>query len=158
MALKFSTGLKNQMLNSIRGAVTTTASLEHGCLWIYSGTQPATADAAATGTALLKITVSSGAFVHGSATNGLDFDAAAAGVLSKAVAESWSGLGLADGTAGWFRYVGNPEDILGISTTLPRIDGRVSTSGAEMTLSTLSVVTGATVSVDSFTMSFPSTL
>lgn len=158
MALKISTGLKDQMLGAIKGAVTTTASLEHGCLWIFSGSQPANADAAATGTALLKITVGSGAFSHGVATNGLDFDGPTAGVLSKAAAESWSGLGLSDGTAGWFRFVGNPTDALGVSTTLPRIDGRVSTSGAEMNLSTLNVVTGATVTVDSFTMSFPSSL
>ena len=31
----------------------------NGCLWIYSGSQPATADAAATGTQLVKITVGS---------------------------------------------------------------------------------------------------
>lgn len=159
MALKMSTALKNQMMNSIRGEIAaSTYSLKNGCLWIFSGSQPATADAAATGTALLKITVSSGAFVHGSATNGLNFDSPAAGVLSKAAAESWSGLGLSDGTAGWFRFVGNPTDDLGISTTLPRIDGRVSTSGAEMTLSTLSIVTGATVTIDSFAINFPSTL
>lgn len=157
--IKFSTGLKNQLMNSIKGEIAaSTYSLKNGCLWIYSGSQPADADAAATGTALLKITVSSGAFVHGSATNGLDFDSPAAGVLTKAAAEVWSGIGLADGTAGWFRFVGNPTDALGLSTTLPRIDGRVSTSGAEMTLSSLSVVTGATVTVDSFSMSFPSTL
>lgn len=159
MALHFSTGLKNQMLSAVKGEIAdSTYSLKNGCLWIYSGSQPATADAAATGTALLKITVSSGAFVHGTATNGLDFDAPVAGVLNKAAAEVWSGAGLADGTAGWFRFVGNPTDDLGVTTTLPRIDGRVSTSGAEMTLSTLSIVTGATVTIDSFAMNLPSTL
>lgn len=159
MALHFSTGLKNQMLSAIKGEIAaSTYSLKNGCLWIYSGSQPATADAAATGTALLKITVSSGEFAHGTATNGLNFDAPAAGVLSKAAAEVWSGVGLADGTAGWFRFVGNPTDDLGVTTTLPRIDGRVSTSGAEMTLSTLSIVTGATVTIDSFAMNLPSTL
>jgi len=158
MALKFSTGLKDQLLNAIRGAVAATYSLEHGVLHIYSGSQPATADAAATGTALLKITVGSGAFSHGVATNGLDFDASSAGVLSKAAAETWSGVGLADGTAGWFRFVGNATDALGVSTTLPRIDGRVSTSGAELNLSNLSIATGATTTVDSFSISWPSTL
>jgi hypothetical protein len=162
MALKFSTGLKNQMFNAIRGAVATTYSLEHGIIRIYSGSQPASADAAVTGTLLMEVTVSSGAFVHGSATNGLDFDAPVSGVMTKAVAEVWSGIGLAAAgtgtTAGWFRFCGNPTDDGSISTTLPRIDGRISTSGAEMVLSNLSIVTGATTTVDSLTLSWPTTL
>lgn len=159
MALKFSTGLKNQLLSAIKGEIAaSTYSLKNGCLWIYNGSQPATADAAAIGTPLLKITVSSGAFVHGSASNGIDFDAPAAGVLSKAAAEVWSGLGISDGTMGWFRFVGNPTDDLGVSTTLPRIDGRISTSGAELNVSNLTVTTGATTTIDAFSLAFPSTL
>lgn len=162
MALKMSTGLKNQLWNSIRGAVTTTASLEHGIIYIYSGSQPASADAAATGTLLMKITVASGAFVHGSATNGLDFDAPSAGVMTKAAGEVWSGVGLAAAgtgtTAGWFRHSGNPDDNQGISTTLPRIDGRISTSGAEMSLSNLTIVENATTTVDTYSLAWPSTL
>lgn len=153
MSLKFSTGLKNQMLNAIRGAVDATYSLEHGVIYVYSGTQPASADAAVTGTLLLKITVSSGAFSFGSATNGLDFDASAAGVLSKAAGEVWSGVGIAAGTAGWARFMGNATDDLGISTTLPRIDGRVATSGAEYNLSNTSVAVGAIITLDSLTIS-----
>jgi hypothetical protein len=162
MALKFSTGLKGQMFNSIRGAVSTTASLENGVIYIYSGSQPATADAAATGTLLMIVTVSSGAFAHGSPTNGLDFDASVAGVLTKAAAEVWSGIGLeAAGTgttAGWFRHCGNPTDNQGISTTLPRIDGRISTSGAEMSLSNLTIVQGASTTIDTYSLSWPATL
>ncbi len=157
MALKFSTGLKHQLLNAIKGAVTTTASLENGIIWVYSGSQPADADSAATGVALLKITVGSGAFAHGTSTNGLNFNAAAAGVLTKTSAV-WSGVGLANDTAGWFRFVGNPTDALGASTTLPRIDGRVSTSGAELNMSNLVVAVGATSTIDSFTLNFPATL
>lgn len=157
MALKFSTGLKNQLMNSIRGAVATTFSLENGVLWVFSGTQPADADSAATGTPLLKITVSSGAFNHGTGTNGLNFSAAAAGAMAKTAAV-WSGLGLAADTAGWFRFCGNPTDNLLVSTTLPRIDGRVSTTGAELNMSNLSVVVDATSTIDSFTLAFPATL
>lgn len=162
MALHFSTGLKNQLFGAIRGAVTTTASLEHGCIYIYSGSQPATADAAATGTLLMKATVSSGAFVHGTATNGLDFAAPAAGVMTKDSGEVWSGVGLAGAgtgtTAGWFRHCGNPDDNQGVSTTLPRIDGRISTSGAEMSLSNLTIVEGASTTIDTYSLSWPSTL
>jgi len=157
MALKFSTGLKNQMVGAIKGAVTATASLEHGVAYLYSGSQPADADAAVTGTLLMIITVGSGAFTAGVGTNGLDFDVAA-GVISKAAGEIWSGVGIADGTAGYIRFCGNATDAGGVSTTLPRIDCRVSTSGAECNLSNLSIVTGATVTLDSFSAAFPSTL
>lgn len=162
MALKFSTGLKNHLFDAIRGAVTTTNSLEHGVIYIYSGSQPATADAAATGTLLMIVTVGSGAFAHGTATNGLDFSAAAAGVLTKDSGEVWSGVGLAAAgtgtTAGWFRHCGNPTDNQGVSTTLPRIDGRISTSGAEMSLSNLTIVEGASTTVDTYSLAWPTSL
>jgi hypothetical protein len=162
MALKFSTGLKNQLFGAIKGAVTTTASLEHGVIYIYSGSQPATADAAATGTLLMIATVGSGAFAHGTATNGLDFAAPAAGVMTKDTGEVWSGVGLAAAgtgtTAGWFRHSGNPADNQGISTTLPRIDGRISTSGAEMSLSNMTIVSGASNTVDTYQLSWPASL
>ena len=160
--LKFSTGLKGQLFSAIRGAVDATKSLEHGIIYIYSGSQPATADAAATGTLLMKVTVGSGAFAHGTATNGLDFDASVSGVMSKAAAEVWSGVGLAGAgagtTAGWFRHCGNPDDNQGVSTTLPRIDGRISTSGAEMGLSNLTIVEGASTTVDTYSLAWPATL
>lgn len=155
MALRLSTGLKNQMLNAVRGAVTTTASLEHGVMYIYSGSQPATADSAPTGTLLAVITVGSGAFSWGQATNGLGFDAAVDGVLTKATAETWSGVGLANGTAGWFRIMGNATDNLASSTTLPRIDGRISTAGAELNLVNTQIVTGVPVVIGSASLSFP---
>jgi hypothetical protein len=158
MALKFSTGMKNQLLGAIRGAVTATASLEHGVIYIYSGSQPATADAAPTGTLLGIATVSAGAFAWGTATNGLDFDAPSSGSMGKAAAETWQFVGIAAGTAGWFRFMGNAQDNLSTSTTLPRIDGRISTTGAEMNLSNLSIVIGATTTIDSFTIAWPATL
>ncbi len=155
MALKFSTVLKNQMVGSIKGAVSATASLEHCVGRLYSGTQPATADSAVIGTLLLTFTVASGAWASGG-VNGLDFDVSA-GVITKSALETWSGIGVSDGTAGWLRFC-QGDDAGGISTTLPRIDCRVSTSGAEATLSTLSIVTGATVSLDSFSAAFPTSL
>ncbi len=157
MALKFSTGLKNQLVSAIKGAVTATASLEHGIGFGYSGSQPANADAAATGTLLIRFTVGSGAFTAGVATNGLDFDVAD-GVITKSSSETWSGVGIADGTIGWIRFCGNATDAGGVSTTLPRIDCRVSTSGAECNLSNLSIVTGATTTIDSFSAAFPASL
>lgn len=123
----------------------------NGILEIYSGSQPADADTAESGTKLLRITVSSGAVTPGVATNGLDFDAPSGGVLSKAAAETWSGVGLATGTAGWFRFYTNMYHT-GSGTSKVRFDGSVSTSGAQLNLSSLSIVEAATTTIDTFTV------
>lgn len=257
MTLNISTGLDNQAFNAVRGAVSAAASLQGGYIAIYSGTQPASADAAATGTLLLKITNASGAFIPGSyqttdddyvcasqavtsgvnmslngagagtlgvgyhvsitsagtedlrtanfritgtgnndeaiveyidggnnavvyttncfktvteiyprkpavfesnvkvgygITNGLYLDLAASGAIAKHSSQIWSGIGIATGTAGWFRFYGANTDAGGTSTTLPRLDGRISTSGAEMNLSNTSIVISASQTITSFTI------
>jgi len=121
---------------------------------IYSGSQPAGADSVETGTKLARITVSSDAFVAGTATNGLNFDEAAAGVLSKATGEVWSGEGLADGTAGWFRMYDNAA-VAGASTTEIRLDGSVATSGGQFNMSNTSITDGGTTTVDSASLTMP---
>lgn len=120
---------------------------------VYAGTAPADADAAeGAGTLLLKITVSSGAVTPGTATNGLDFDAIVAGVLSKSSAV-WSGVGLSTGTAVWWRLYDNGE-ITGASTTAKRCQGLIGTTGKTMLLSSTSIVTSVTTTLDiaNFTM------
>ena len=156
MAVKLSTGLKHQMLNAVRGSVTGTASLAAGVIYIYDGVQPTSPDDAPSGTLLAIITVGSGAFTWGVSTNGLDWDAPAAGVLSKAAAETWSGVGLAAGTARWFRAMGNATDNLGSSTTLPRLDGRCANAGAELNLVNTQVEVGVPVVISSATLQFAS--
>jgi hypothetical protein len=97
-------------------------------------------------------------FVHGTPTYGLEFGTAAAGSIAKAAAETWQITAVATGTAGWFRFVANAADSLALddAEAYPRIDGRISTTGAEMNLSNLSLVAGAITTVDSFTIAFPS--
>lgn len=254
--LKFSTGLKHQSFNSLRGALSAAYSLAGGWIGLYSGTQPATADAAATGTLLAKITQASGTFVAGAyqtydvdglcqtqspavpgaltldgitagtlgvgyyvtisgtgnesnkifritgtgnndedlieylqgpsyatvsskhtfktvseiyasaatadaitagygITNGLFLGAASSNKIAKHANQVWSGIGIAAGTAGWFRFYGAAADDGSESTTLPRLDGRIATSGAEMNLSNLSVVIYAPITLDTFTLSWP---
>lgn len=126
---------------------------KHSVLEIYSGTQPATADTAESGTKLLRITVSSGAFTAGSPTNGLLFAAPAAGVISKSTAV-WSGVGLASGTAGWWRLYDNAYTT-GISTTGIRMDGNCATSGGDLNMASLSVTLAATTTIDSFAITQP---
>lgn len=128
--------------------------LQNGYMMIYSGSQPATADTAYAGTELIKITVSSGAFVAGTETNGLEFTTSADGEIEKS-AEVWSGVGLTAGTAGWFRFYANATDAGGLSTALPRIDGSVGTSGADLNMSSTTIALGATYTIDSFKFTMP---
>lgn len=77
------------------------------------------------------------------------FSDIASGIIEKAVGEVWSGVGLADGTAGYFRYV-RDDDTGVLSLTEPRIQGVVSTSNAPLTIKNINIYAGATVTVDSF--------
>lgn len=153
--LKFSTKLLNVVNDAIR------TSLAAGAIYVYSGTQPVNANAAPTGTLLGIATVGAGAWTAAVSTaNGLDFAASSAGVLSKSPTETWQFVGLADGTAGWFRFVSGvaADSLTDDVSTYPRIDGRISTSGAEMRLSSLTIVQGATTTIDSCSISWPASL
>ena len=121
---------------------------------VYSGAQPATADLAESGTKLLRITVASGAFTPGSPTNGLNLGDAAAGITSKETGEVWSGVGLAAGTAGWFRCYSNAY-VTGASETAERFDGLCGVGANELRLSSLSIAVGATTTVDTGTVTQP---
>lgn len=129
--------------------------LRNGTLSIYSGSQVANADTAASGTLLCKHTLSSGAFTAGSEANGLEFGDAASGAIDKASGEVWSGVAVATGIAGWFRFSGNETDAHGASTTLPRIDGSCGTSGADLNLSTTAFTSGQTYTIDQFKITMP---
>lgn len=152
MAERLSTGLVNALLDT--GSLR--ATMADGVLDVYSGTQPATADAVETGTKLLSITLASGAFTGGVATNGLEMEASAtSGVLEKSASEVWSGDGIAAGTAGWFRWYDN-DYTTGASTTAVRADGSVGTSSAfEMQMSNLSITIGGETIINSFSYTIP---
>ena len=150
MPLRLSTGLRDGLLGSddFKGLLTDCV------IEIYSGSQPASADAAETGTKLCRITVGSGAFTGGQATNGLEFGTPSAGVINKASAETWSGVGLADGTAGWFRCYANAYTT-GASTSAVRFDGTVGTSGQQLNLSSVAIKTGVPVYITDFPVTLP---
>lgn len=152
MAIRLSTGLRNGMLDDTGMK----EAMADGIIEIYSGAQPANADAAVQGTKLMEITVDAGSFTPGTATNGLEFGDPANGTVAKAAAETWRGVGLADGVAGWFRMKGNATDTGGISTTLPRIDGTIAKTGGDMSISNVNIVTGQPNTVDVFQFTLPS--
>lgn len=144
MAFKESTGLRNKNLDT--GSIKSILNL--GFIKIYSGAAPATADAAVTGTLLCTIS-------NNSTGTGLTFDTAAAdGAISKNAAETWSGVNAATGTAGYYRFVA-PGDDGTSSTTQARLQGEIGTAGKELNLSSVSLTSGATQTIDYYVYARP---
>ena len=139
MTIKESTGLRNRTLDT--GSYKSRLAL--GFIKIYTGAEPATADAAVTGTLLCTISVSGGGA-------GLSLDTTAtAGVLAKS-AEIWSGAIVATGTAGYFRYSAAGDTGVS-STTEERLQGSVGLAGADLNLGNVALVTNASTSAQAIT-------
>jgi hypothetical protein len=85
--------------------------------------------------------------------NGLQFGATASGEITKS--GTWSGVNAATGTAGWARFVGSIADAGGASTTLIRVDMDIATAGSIMTMSSTTLTSGATTTIDSVAISHP---
>jgi len=150
MALRLSTGLRNMLL----GTASFKDIMQNGVIRIFPGVQPATADDGEGATPLLEITVSSGAFTPGTPTSGLNFAAPASGACAKASGEVWSGAATSSGTAGWFRFYAN-DRTTGADASHARFDGSVSTSGAQLNMSSTAITAGATTTIDSFVVTMP---
>ena len=142
----FSTGSYVAGLNALKTA------FANGVIEIRTGAMPANSDNAVTGTLLGTVTLASGAFTPGTATNGINFAPTTTRVLSKAAAETWSFDAIATGTAGWARFKGNGVDAGGASTTLPRLDMTIGVSSGDMRLATVAIVSGAPNVVQSCTI------
>ncbi|MBA3015335.1 MAG: hypothetical protein KKD63_11075 [Proteobacteria bacterium] len=127
----------------------------NGVIRLYTGSQPASADAGETGTLLCEISLNSLAHVTGaSVTNGINFGQASAGVIGKNIGETWSGVNINSGVAGWFRFYDNNKTT-GLTTTAIRFDGSAATSGGQLKLSSTNLVSGVTTTVDGVTISMP---
>lgn len=89
--------------------------------------------------------------------NGLRFNAASAGSLTKLAAQTWSGLIGTSGTAGWFRLKGPVADADATDATesVLRLDGAIAVSGGDMNLTSTALVSGATETISSFTPTAP---
>lgn len=90
-------------------------------------------------------------------SNGLRLGQSAAGTLTKNQSQSWTGVGVANGTAGWYRFVGSVADSDGTDALEEeiRVDGQVATSGAELNLPSLSIATSAVQTITSLQFSLP---
>lgn len=127
MTLAFSTTTRDAWLNAIVTAIGTSGKVR-----IYSGTRPATGGTATTLLAELPLSATAGT-VSGQV---LTFSA----ITNDSSAD-------ATGTASWFRVL--------TSANVAVIDGDVGTSGSDLNLNTVSVVSGGPVAISSFTITAP---
>lgn len=127
MTIRFDTAMRNAMVTALTGAISGYT------LSIYTGSQPATANDAATGTKLVDIMI-----------NG--FNAPASGSATLNTSTPNTGTAVATGTAGWGRIVGSAGE---------RIDGTVGTSGTDFTINSTSITNGATVTLTAMTVTQP---
>ena len=127
MTIRFNTAMRDAMVTALTGAISGYT------LSIYTGSQPATANDAATGTKLVDIMV-----------NG--FNAPASGSATLNTSTPNTGTAVATGTAGWGRIVGSAGE---------RIDGTVGTSGTDFTINSTSITNGATVTLTAMTVTQP---
>lgn len=145
MALKASTGLRNKLLDT--SALKTIFNL--GFLEIYGGTVPTDADQSTSGaTMLCRIS-------NNDTATGLTFaSTAASGAITKNLGETWSKAAANTGTATFYRFVA-VGDTGALSTTEARVQGTVGTSGADLNLSTLSLVATTVYTIDTYSLSLP---
>ncbi len=117
-----------------------TALLNSGYLEIWSGSQPGDANQSLTGTKLAKLSLSATSFgtpVASGSTGSRVVTATANSITSSGA--------LATGTAGYFALLKSDD-----ATVVAM--GSVGTSGADLNLNTLSLVSGGTVAITAFTI------
>ena len=132
MALQYSVAVNNARLDAVETATGATAKLR-----IYTGAAPANCAAAATGTLLVDMTLPA------------DWMAAASSG-SKAKSGTWSGTGVAAGTAGYFRIADN-------AGTTAHIQGTCGIGTGDLQLDNTNIAISQTVTVNTFTLNAANT-
>lgn len=134
MASRVPDAVRNAMVDAVVDRLD--AGSGAGTVKIYTGSQPADADDAPSGTLLCTLTLGDPAF--GSAASGVATANAVAAVAAAAT-----------GTAGWFRAADSDGNKV--------LDGSVTATGGggDMTLNTVSVVSGVDVQITSWTVTQP---
>jgi hypothetical protein len=128
MTLRLNDSYRNRILNSGYKAIEGNSKLR-----IYSGSQPASANNAATGTLLVEISLPATAF-----------SAATPGNKKLVLSGTWQATAGTGGTAGWFRLLHTGND--------DRMDGSVTASGGggDLQLDTVTITAGGTVTINTF--------
>lgn len=90
--------------------------------------------------------------------NGLRFGVSTDGTIVKDTTQVWSGAAVATATAGWFRLMGAVADAGASDASnkvLFRLDGNVGTSGANLNMTSTSIVTAAVQTLTTFSVGEP---
>lgn len=143
MPLRVSTGLRNTALDNFLNTGAG-VNFDSGVLEYRTGSQPASADDAPTGTILVSMPLPADAF-------------AAASAGSAAKNGTWEDTSAdANGTAGWFRLK-TSGDGGGSSTTDRRIDGTITATGGggQIELDNTTIGIGQLVTQSTFTLTWP---
>jgi hypothetical protein len=147
MAIRLSTGLRNKLAGTDGQGFG--EAMNNGVLDIYTGAQPTDANQVETGTKLVRLSSTSGT----AAEDGLKFGTTGDGTLTIGT-PAWSGLILASGVAGWFRFYGS-GGTAGSSATAIRFDGAVGVSGSDLDLTHTNLTKDATLTIKSATIVQP---
>jgi len=126
MTLSFAEDVRNDMLGVVNTQVNAGAAA--GYVEVRSGTRPANADTAATGTVLATLTLVDPAF-----------SAPAAGVMDLDADPDITGTAAATGTASWARVYDSDANAV--------FDGDVATSAADWIITSTSITSGQTVNL-----------
>lgn len=137
MTIRLSSGLRDAVISNYGLG----ATLFGGRIQIYSGTQPLFADLPPTGVLLATVTQAGGLQ--------LQLGPRAGDIVN---AGEWTLTGLADGTPGWWRFVGPGADDGTESAALPRLDGVVADSVQDMPLT---ISTSTSIPLAGFILSLP---
>lgn len=143
MTIRLSEGLRNVILDSgLATAFDTTGRIN-----IYTGSQPATAATAASGTLLGTLTLASDSVTAGASSGTMTF----ATITSDTSAD-------ATGTAGWGRIYRTADTAPGSTGDSDdrRLDFAISTSGSDVNFDSTSFVAGGTIAISSLTVTLPS--
>lgn len=138
MTVQFSTGLANAMLDGQLNSGSGASFADSQSLKIYSGSAPALANTAESGSLLATITLPADAF-------------AAASAKACAKSGTWSTTASGTGTAGYYRIVGSGDDGT-LSTTQKRIQGTCGQGSGDLSLDNTSIATGQTVTISSYSV------
>lgn len=129
MALQESSAVRNARLDAIETTIGASPKLQ-----VFTGAAPANCATASSGTKLLEIALPS------------DWMANASGA-SKAKSGTWADVGLAAGTAGYWRIVDNAGTTCHLQGTVTATGG-----GGDMTLDNTSIAIGQSVTINTFSI------
>jgi hypothetical protein len=144
MAIRMSTGLKNAVLFSSP----LISALSFGAIEIYTGSQPASANDAPTGTLLGMITRDGLTWTEGNTQGGLTFTAVPGlSYLIKPSSQTWTLTVTTGGTAGWWRFRSNDDaDVC--------LHGSITAPYQELFIGDPVVSVGETRTINSFQIGF----